>query len=71
MISASPRNRLEILTSGFGEHGILDSGTKITFCHDRNDLLIRFFIMEDDFVYYNNIQGVLPEMDLPEYKPDE
>ena len=32
----------EILTSCFGEHGILDSGIKITFYHDRDDLLIRF-----------------------------
>ena len=31
------------------------SGTKITFCRDRNDLLICFFAMEDDFVYCNNM----------------
>ena len=45
----------EILASRLGEHGILDLGTKITFCHDRDDLLIRFFSMEDGFVYCNNI----------------
>ena len=33
----------EILASCLGEHGILDSKTKITFYHDRDDLLIRFF----------------------------
>ena len=27
--------------------------------------------MEDDFVYCNNIQGLLSEMGLPEYNPDE
>ena len=32
----------EILASRLGEHGILDSETKITFYHDRDDLLIRF-----------------------------
>ena len=32
----------EILASCLGEHGILDSGTKITFYPDRDDLLIRF-----------------------------
>ena len=37
----------EILVSRLGEHGILDSGTKITFYHDRDDLLIRFLTMED------------------------
>ena len=42
---------LEILASRLGEHVILDSGTKITFYRDRDDLLIRFSTMEDDFVY--------------------
>ena len=37
----------EILASRLGEHGILDSGTKIIFYHDRDDLLIRFLTMED------------------------
>ena len=32
----------EILASRVGEHSILDSGTKITFYRDRDDLLIRF-----------------------------
>ena len=41
----------EILASRFGEHGILDLGTKITFYRDRDDLLIHFFTKEDDFVY--------------------
>ena len=59
----------ENLASRLGEHGILDSATKITFYRDRDDLLIRFFTMEDDFVYCNNIQGLLSEMGLPEYNP--
>ena len=42
---------LEILASRLGEHVILDSGTKITFYRDKDDLLIRFSTMEDDFVY--------------------
>ena len=61
----------EILASCLGKHGILDSGTKITFYRDRDDLLIRFFTMEDDFVYCNSIQGLLSEMGLPESNPDE
>ena len=61
----------DILASCLGEHGILDLGTKITFYRHRDDLLIRFFIMKDDFVYCNNIQGLLSEMGLPEYDPDE
>ena len=57
--------------SCLGEHGILGSGTKITLYRNRNDLLICFFTMKDDFVYCNNIQGLLSEMGLPEYNPDE
>ena len=61
----------EILASRLGEHGILDSETKITFYHDKDDLLIRFFTMEDDFVYCNNNQGILLKMGLPKHNPDE
>ena len=61
----------KILPSRLGKHGILDSGTKITFYRDRDDLLICFFTMEDDFVYCNNIQSLLSEMGLSEYNPDE
>ena len=61
----------EILASRFGERGILDSGTKIIFYRDRDNLLIRFFTMEDDFVYCNDIQGFLLEMGLPEHNPGE
>ena len=61
----------EILASRLREHGVLDSGTKIPFYRDRDGLLIRFFAMEDDFVYCNNIQGLLSEMGIPEYNSDE
>ena len=61
----------EILASRLGKLGILDLETKITFCPDRDDLLIRFFTMDNDFIYCNNIQSLLSEMDLPEYNPDE
>ena len=61
----------EILASRLGEHGILDSGTKTTLYCDRDDLLIRFFTMENDIVCYNNIQGFLSEIGLPEYNPAE
>ena len=61
----------EILASRLCEHDILDSGTKITFYRNRDDLSIRFFTMEDDFVYCNNIQGFSSEMGIPECNPDE
>ena len=61
----------EILASRLDEHGILDFGTKITFYHDSDDLLIRFLTMEGDFVHCNNNQGLFSKMDLPEYHPNE
>ena len=36
------KKSFEILASRLGEHDILDLGTKITFCSDRDDLLIGF-----------------------------
>ena len=61
----------ELLASRLGEHGVLDSGTKITFCRNRVDLLLRFFPMEDDFVSCNNIPGLLAKMCLSKYNSDE
>ena len=61
----------KILASRLGEHGILGSGTKITFYRNRDDLLIRFFTMKDEFVYCNNIPGLLKEMGLSYCNSDE
>ena len=61
----------EILASRFGEHGILDSETKITFFRNRDDLLLQFFSMENDFVYCNNILGLLAKMGLSDYNSNE
>ena len=61
----------EIWASRLGEHGILDSETKIRFYRNRDDLLIHFFTMENELVYCNNIPGLLKEMGLPYYNSDE
>ena len=61
----------KLLASRLDEHGVLDSGTKITFYHNRDDLLLRFFTMEDDFVFCNYIPGLFAEMGLSKYNSDE
>ena len=61
----------ELLASRLGEHGVLDSGTKYTFYRNRDDLLLRFFTTEDDFVFCNNIPGFLTETGLSKYNSDE
>ena len=57
--------------SQLGEHGSLDLGTKITFYRNRDDLMLCFFTMEDDFVICNNIPGLLAEMGLSKNNSDE
>ena len=42
----------EILASRLDEHGILDSGSKITFYHDRDDLLIHFLTIDDSKTFF-------------------
>ena len=61
----------KLLASCLGEHGVLNSGTKITFYCNRGDLLLCFFTVEDDFVFCNNIPGLLAEMGLSKYNSDE
>ena len=65
------RESSELLASRLGEHGVLDSGTKNTFYRNRDDLLLRFFTTEDDFVFYNNIPSLLAEMGLSKYDLNE
>ena len=58
------KESFEILASHLHEYGILSLETKTTFYHDRDDMLICFFTMEDNFVYCNNIQDLLSKMGL-------
>ena len=59
VIPIFPENRSKFLASRLDEHGMPDPGSKIAFYRDRDDLLIRFFTMEDEFVYCNSIPGLL------------
>ena len=51
----------EILASRLHEHSILDSESKITFYHDR----------DNSFSHYGRFQGLLSKMGRPEYNPNE
>ena len=61
----------ELFAARLGKHDVLDSGTIITFYRNRDDLLLLFFAMEDDFVFCYNIPGLLAEMGLSKYNSDE
>ena len=68
---ALSKEAAEILASRLSEHRVLDSEAKITFYRNRDKEFIQYFSEEDDFVFCNNIQGLLSAMGLPEYNPDE
>ena len=61
----------EVLASRLRDHNILESATKITFYRDREEMLVKFFSQEHNFVYCNNIEGLISSMGLLEYKPEE
>lgn len=68
---ALSKEAAEILASRLSEHRVLDSEAKITFYRNRDKEFIQYFSEEDDFVFCNNIQGLLKAMGLPEYNPDD
>ena len=62
---------VEILASRLSVHFVLDSEARITFYRKRDEILIHYFSEEENFVYCNNIKGLLLAMGLPHYNPDE
>ena len=49
----------ELLASRLGEHGVLDSGTKITFYRNRDDLLLRFLLWKMTLYFVTTSQAFL------------
>ena len=68
---ALSKEAAEILASRLSEHFVLDSEARITFYRKRDEILIHYFSEEENFVYCNNIKGLLLAMGLPHYYPDE
>ena len=61
----------DILASLLSEHFVIDSEARITFYCKRDEILIQYFSEEENFVYCNNIKGLLLAMGLSHYYPDE
>ena len=57
------------MPSCLSEHGILDSKTKITFYHHKDEALSDYFTKEDNFVFCKNVKGRLTAMGVPQCKP--
>ena len=68
---ALSKEACEVLASRLSEHGILDSKTKTTYYRHRDEALSDYFTKEDNFVFCENVKGLLPAMDVPQYKPGE
>ena len=69
---ALSKEAAEILASSLSEHRVLDAEAKILFYRNRDEKLICYFSEEDDdFLFCNNIEGLLSAMGLPKYNPDE
>nr|CAI5835337.1 unnamed protein product [Callosobruchus analis] len=61
----------EVLASRLKEKNLLEQGTKITFYRTREKDLLPFFSQEDNLVFCHEIRGLMKEMVLSAYIPDE
>nr|CAI5820804.1 unnamed protein product [Callosobruchus analis] len=61
----------EVLASRLKEKNLLEQGTKITFYRTREKDLLPFFSQEDNLVFCHEIRGLMKEMGLSAYIPDE
>ena len=61
----------EILASRLNEKHVLHSSAKVSFYRKRDELFLLYFKEEKQFVYCDNISGLLGELDIPSYYPKE
>ena len=61
----------ELLASRLNEKNVLASGTKITFYRNRQKNLLPFFSENNQLVFCNDVEGLLKEMGLSGYVPNE
>ncbi|GJQ75830.1 hypothetical protein Trydic_g17899 [Trypoxylus dichotomus] len=61
----------EVLTSGLNKKNLLKQSTKITFYRRRESGLVQYFKQEYEFVYCNNVPGLLTKSGIVQYDPNE
>ena len=61
----------ELLASRLKEKNLLDSETKVTFYRNREKNMIPFFSENNKLVFCSDVEGLLKEMGLPGYAPNE
>ena len=61
----------EILASRLNEKHVLHSSTKVSFYRKRDKLFLPYFEEEKQLVYSDNVSGLLVELGIPSYNPEE
>ena len=50
---------------------MLHSSAKVSFCRKRDELFLPYFKEEKQLVYCDNVPGLLGELGIPSYNPEE
>ena len=61
----------EILASRLSEKHVLHSSAKVSFYRKRDELFLPYFKEEKQLVYCDNVSGLLGELGIPSYNPEE
>ena len=61
----------EILASRLNEKHVLHSSAKVSFYRKRDELFPPYFKEEKQLVYGDNVPGLLDELGIPSYNPEE
>ena len=61
----------EILASRLNEKHVLHSSAKVSFYRKRDEFFLPYFKEEKQLVYCDNVSGLLSELGIPSYNPEE
>ncbi|KAI6651782.1 hypothetical protein LOD99_5029 [Oopsacas minuta] len=61
----------EVLASRLNDKNLLHPGTKITYYRNREQSLLPYFSNDNSLVWCNDVGGLLGEMGVQEYRPNE
>ena len=61
----------EILASRLKEKHVLHSSAKVSFYRKRDELFLPYFKEDKQLLYCDNVSGLLGELDIPSYNPEE
>ena len=65
------KNPAEVLVSRLQEKNQLSHTTKVSYFRNREQAFVPFFTEENKFVYCHNISGLLQELGMPVYHPND